>query len=147
MMQVPASGLQFQVTLTSVTLSPLELGFSQSSATVQVSARTRSQFLVVNSSLTKVVSSASDRVTLVIRRSRGVQTTSQVAVTTFSLISAATVGRLTFQPAVPTVNFAPTSELFTFAPGQTELEVSVEAVIATSPSPLAFQVGVVSPDK
>jgi len=130
-----------------VTLTAQELGFGVSSATVYVSARTRSQFRVADHSLVRVVTSPSDRVALVITRSRGIQATSQVTVATLSLNSAVTVGGLTFQPAMPIVNFAPTSELLTFAPGQTELEVSVEAIIAAGSAPLAFQVGVVSPNK
>ena len=144
--QVPAGGLQFTVRLSS-DFSLSELGFVVSSAVVYVRPRTVSVFLITNSSLTRVVYSSSDRINVEIRRTLGLQNIAQVTLRTAALASAVSVGRLTFQPAEPYVNFAPISEILVFSRGQTDLVVPVETVITAGTSPLAFQVVLESSSK
>ena len=138
--QVPSSGVQFEVTLSSPTWSEPELGFSLSSATISASPRTVSVFHVVNSSLARVVSAPTDRIQLSVQRTAGTQTQASISVTTMPFTSSVAVGGLTFQPATPIVHFAPISQLVTFSAGQSEQQIQVEAVIAVATSPLAFRV-------
>ena len=138
-MQVPASGEQFSVCLSS---SSPGVGFGAPSlATVFVHPRTVSVFEITDSNLTRLVTSATDNnLVLEVRRIAGLQTFARVSLKTVQLTRAVTVGRQTFQPAQQLVHFAVTNVSRNFDVGVETVTVHLEVIISMGTTPLAFLV-------